>query len=70
MIRKVLILCSVLMLFFSVVAGAEQKEKNSHVSLGFQTYYHEYKEPGVMKNKGWFNGITYSTSYDSYEKNF
>ncbi|MBU1341327.1 MAG: autotransporter domain-containing protein [Proteobacteria bacterium] len=35
-----------------------------YVSIGAQTYYYEYEEPGVMKNEGWFYGIAYSVSYE------
>ena len=61
---KSLILCSFLILFFTITAIAEQPEKPFNVSVGFETYHHQYEEPGVMKNKGFFYGIAYSAMYE------
>jgi len=31
--------------------------------VGFETYYHVYKEPGVMRNKGMMYGLTGDYTY-------
>ncbi|MFH2058893.1 MAG: hypothetical protein ABIJ59_08325 [Pseudomonadota bacterium] len=62
--EKRLILYSFLILFFTITANAEQPEKPFNVNVGFTTYHHEYEEPGIMQNKGFFYGIAYSAMYE------
>ncbi len=33
------------------------------VELGLESYYHRYKEPGVMRNQGFMNGLQAAYSY-------
>lgn len=60
----VLIICCVCFVLLCGSAQARENHKNIDVSIGFQSYYHEYKEPGLMKNEGFFYGISYSVFHE------
>lgn len=62
--KKNMLLCLSLSLLFAVTATAGQPENPVKVNLGIETYYHQYEEPGVMKNEGTFLGISYSAMYE------
>ncbi|MBU1194993.1 MAG: hypothetical protein KKE62_04015 [Proteobacteria bacterium] len=60
----VLIVCCVCFVLVCGSVNARENNKNIDVSIGFQTYHHEYKEPGLMENEGFFYGLSYSFMYD------
>ncbi len=58
------IFCICFLIIGCTIANAEPPEKNYNFELGLQTYYHEYEEPGIMENDGFFYGLSYSLSYE------
>lgn len=60
----VLSVCCMLFLLVAGSVNAQENIKNFDVSVGFQTYYHDYKEPGIMENKGFFYGLSYSILHE------
>lgn len=51
-------------LLATVTLHAAPLEKNIHGSIGVGTYYHQYKEPGIMENEGFFYALSYSLMYE------
>lgn len=56
--------CCVLLMLVKGTAFAEEWENFFTSGIGLETYYHEYKEPGIMKNDGLFYGLTYYLAYE------
>lgn len=55
------ILCiSFLHLVFVSSLSAKTLSDGKSINLGIQTYFHAYEEPGVMKQDGFFLGLSYS----------
>ncbi len=59
-----LLICCVFLLLGLQPVSAQENDKKFQASVGFQSYYHEYKEPGLMKNEGFFYGVSYSFAYE------
>lgn len=62
---KKLVLSILSCLFLTTaVCQASPAQTPFHGSIGVGTYYHEYKEPGIMKNDGFFYALNYSLMYE------
>ncbi len=62
--KKYLVLICFVFLSSPWLEAAEPPVSPYRFSLGLETYYHEYEEPGIMKNDGFFYGISYSAMYE------
>lgn len=62
------LLCSVslalVLLSGSVYAETAPGQSNFRFSIGPQLYHHEYTEPGLMKQDGFFSGVAYNITYE------
>ena len=58
------VVCIITTLIFTSLVHAESGvKKNINFSIGTETFFTTYDEPGVMHNEGWLDGVSYSLSY-------
>lgn len=63
--KKNSVLCLFFLFLICFPASAEEAQKLYNLSIGLETYYHSYEEPGLMENEGIFYGLSYSLSYQN-----
>ena len=65
MARMVWVLAGVLLWGICGAATATESPGYLQFDLGLQSYYHQYEEPGVMENDGWFLGLEGRLAYEN-----
>ena len=62
-IEKNVVFIITILIFTPLVHGKSDVKKNVNFSIGAETFFSTYDEPGLMHNEGWLNGLSYSLSY-------